>query len=135
MNRFGVAFVLLTGLICANTAPADDKLPSTFERPDTAGVMTQAENANLERCIAQAAQSAGDDQQRRVMVGLFIGVTGKTVSLAVLESSGLETLDKLVLRCARQANYKPAEQGKQPIYWILKSVLRARSAEGISTET
>jgi outer membrane biosynthesis protein TonB len=57
------------------------------------------------------------------MIGVYIGAKGRPVSLAVLESSGLEHLDKLVLRCLFRANYIPPAPGKPPIQWIFKPLL------------
>ena len=123
-----VASVLLACVICAEIALADEHLPATFEDPAEVGLMTPAAKSELDACVAQAAQSAGDGQERRAMIGVFIGSKGRPVSLAILESSGLEHLDKLVLRCLFRANYTPAAPGKPPIQWIFKSLLEPKRA-------
>src|SRR5580658_10381239 len=87
-------------------ALADENKPATLEgNPTQVGLMTPAAMSELDTCIAHAAESAGDGQERRAMIGVYIGAKGRPVSLAVLESSGLEHLDKLVLRCLFRANY------------------------------
>jgi outer membrane biosynthesis protein TonB len=60
------------------------------------------------------------------MVGVFIGSKGRAVSLAILESSGLERLDKLVLRCLYRANFTPATRDKAPLQWIFKTSLEPK---------
>jgi TonB family protein len=94
-------------------------------------MLTPAENEKLDQC---AAQAVGDDQQRRVMVGVYIGVKGEATSVAVLESSGLEALDERVLRCVRRAKYRLVEEGKGPLYLILKSVLKPKSVQAVPIE-
>jgi hypothetical protein len=121
-----VASVLLACIICAEIALEDEHLPATFDDPAKVGLMKPAAKSQLDACVAQAGQSAGDGQERRVMAGVFIGSKGRPVSLAILESSGLEHLDKLVLRCLFRANYTPAAPGKPPIQWIFKSLLEPK---------
>jgi TonB family protein len=120
------ALVLLACLICADIARAGDHLPAASEDPAKIGLMTPAAKSELDACVAQAAQSAGDGQERRAMVGVFVGSKGRPVSLAILESSGLEHLDKLVLRCLFRANYTPAAPGKPPIQWFFKTSLKPK---------
>jgi len=62
------------------------------------------------------------------MVGVYIGPKGRPVNLAVLDSSGLEPLDKLILRCLFRANYTPPEHGKPPLQWIFSTKLVAASS-------
>lgn len=89
--------------------------------------MTADAYSDLKVCIAHAIESAGDDQERRIMVGIYIGAEGRAVNLAVLDSSGLEHLDKLILRCLFRANYLPAARGKPPRQWVFSApVQRSR---------
>ncbi|MEP7246026.1 MAG: TonB family protein [Gammaproteobacteria bacterium] len=125
--------MLLACLIGTDVALAEEDVPSTFENPAKSALMTQAAEASLNSCVEQAAQAAGDEQERRVMVGVYIGPEGKPVSLAVIESSGREHLDKLVLRCVRRGNYRPAKRGKPSIYWIFKSSLRPKRITAVFT--
>ncbi len=120
--------VLLVCLIRPDGVLADVHLPDSFDDPAKFGLMTPDAKSELDACVARADESAGDDQERRVMVGVFIGSQGRPVSLAVLESSGLEPLDKLILRCVARARYTPAEPGKAPIQWIFKSTLKPNHA-------
>ena len=120
--------VLLVCVIGARPALADVHLPASLDDPAKVGLMTPAAKTELEACIAQAAQSAGDTQERRAMVGVFIGSTGRPVSLTILESSGLEPLDKLVLRCLFRAPYTPAAPNIAPIQWIFKTLLEPKRA-------
>lgn len=124
LRRF--AFVLLACVICTDIGLADEHLPATSEDPGKIGLMTQAAKSELDACVARAAQSAGDGQERRAMIGVFIGPKGRPVSLAILESSGLEHLDKLVLRCVFRANYTPPTPGKTPIQWIFTTSLKPK---------
>jgi TonB family protein len=126
--------VLVTSLVCADTSLADDKLSSSSEHLEPVRMLTPAENEKLDQCAVQAVQAVGDDQQRRVMVGVYIGVKGEATSVAVLESSGLEALDERVLRCVRRAKYRLVEEGKGPLYLILKSVLKPKSVQSIPIE-
>lgn len=125
--RYFVA-VLSGCLACAEMALADVHVPAAPDTPEKFGLMTPAEKSELEACVARAAQSAGDGNERRAMVGVFIGANGRPMSLAILESSGLEDLDKLVLRCLSRVSYTPAAPDKQPIQWIFKTVLRPKRA-------
>ena len=88
--------------------------------PTVRDLMTPDAKSELDVCVRKAAQSAGDSQERRATVGVFIGAQGRPVSLAILESSGLEPLDKLVLRCVVKVSYMPAPADKPPIQWFLR---------------
>jgi len=122
MRLRSFAPVLLTCLISANIGWANEASPTSGD-PAEVGLMTPAARSDLNACVAQAAQSAGDGQERRAMVGVFIGSKGKAVSLAILESSGLERLDKLVLRCLSRANFSPPTRDKAPLQWIFTTSL------------
>jgi hypothetical protein len=122
-GHYGV-FVLLASLACADVAPADGSLPSGD--PTKIGLMTPAAKSALDNCVAEAAQTAGDGNDRRVMIGVYIGNKGRPVSLAILESTGLEQLDKLVMRCIFRANYAPASLDKPPIQWLFTTSLKAK---------
>jgi TonB family protein len=119
MGNRRVASVLLASVICAGIALADDPC-ELFQDPTKIGVMTSAAGLELDACVREAARSAGDEQERRVMVGVFIGPQGRAISIAVLDSSGLEYLDKLILRCLRRAEYVPAPSGKPPKQWVFR---------------
>ena len=123
-----VVSLLLACIICAQVTLADVHLPASPEDPAKVGLMTPAAKSELDACVTKAAQSAGDGQQRRAMFGVFIGANGRPVSLAILESSGLERLDKLVLRCLVRANYTPAAPDKRPIQWFFKTLLEPKLA-------
>ncbi len=122
------ALVLLPCLICPVVAQADEPLPEKPEDPAKIGVMTPAAKSELTTCVTRAAQSAGDDRERRAMVGVFIGPKGRAVSLAILESSGLEDLDKRVLRCVARADFTPAAPNKPPVQWIFRTLLKPKRA-------
>jgi len=51
--------------------------------------MTPAAKLELDASIVRAAKSAGDGQERRAMVEVYIGSKGRPVNLAVLEPLGL----------------------------------------------
>jgi hypothetical protein len=114
-----VVSVLLACTVCANLALADEEDPAKL------GLMTPDAKSELDACVVKAAQSAGDGQERRAIVGVFIGSKGRPVSLAILQSSGLEHLDKLILRCLFQANYTPAAPGA-PIQWLFSTLLQPK---------
>jgi TonB family protein len=118
--------VPLACLICADVALTDETPPAAFRDPTRIGSMTPAAKSELLRCVAEAAQTAGDGKDRRAMVGVYIGSNGRPVSLAILESSGLEQLDKLVLRCFLRAEYTPAAPHKPPAQWIFTTSLGAK---------
>jgi hypothetical protein len=100
-----VVSLLLACFIYTAIALADEDNPATLEGdPTKVGLMTPAAKLELDASIVQAAGSAGGGQERRAMVGVYIGSKGRPVNLAVLESSGLERLDKLILRCLFRAN-------------------------------
>lgn len=128
MRLCHVVSVPLACVIGAGTAFADVHLPASLDDPAKVGLMTPAAKAELEACVAHAAQSAGDGQERRAVVGVFIGSTGRPVSLAILESSGLEHLDKLVLRCLFRTQYTPAAPNKAPIQWFFRTLLEPKRA-------
>ena len=124
MGTRWIGSLLPTCFICTAIALANEDNPATLDGdPTTIGLMTPAAKTELISCVTDAAESAGDGQERKTMVGVFIGSKGRSASLAVLESSGLERLDKLVLRCLFRANYTPATPGKPPIQWIFKARL------------
>ena len=127
-----LAAVLLICLTSTALAQADEHLPATPENPAKIGVMTPAAKSELDACVTRAVQSVGDDQQRRVTVGVFIGSKGRAVSLAILESSGLDPLDHLVLRCLSRADYTPAAPDKPPIQWFFRASLKPKRTEVIS---
>src|SRR5580658_9477538 len=113
-------------------ALADENKPATLEgNPTQVGLMTPAAMSELDTCIAHAAESAGDGQERRAMIGVYIGAKGRPVSLAVLESSGLEHLHKLVLRCPFRANYIPPAPGKPPIQYFQASAITEAGLERV----
>jgi hypothetical protein len=118
--------MLLAWFTCSNEAFTKDILAENSDDPTKTGLMTPSAKSELDDCIAQAAQTAGDDRDRHVMVGVYIGSKGRPVSLALLESSGLEQLDKLVLRCIFRANYLPAAPDKPPIHWVFTTSLRGK---------
>jgi hypothetical protein len=122
------AVVLLTFLLFSAIAQADERLPATPGRPAKIGVMTPAAQSELDACVKQAVQSAGDDQQRRVIMGVFIGSKGRAASVAILESSGLDPLDQLVLRCLSRAEYTPTTPGKPPLQWFFRASLQPKRA-------
>lgn len=97
--------------------------------PAKVSVMTPAAKSKLEGCGARAAQSAGDERQRTAIFGVYIGSYGRPVNLAILESSGLENLDKLVLQCLLRANYIPTAPDRQPIQWLFETLLQPKHAE------
>jgi hypothetical protein len=105
---------------------AGENAPSTSGDPAKIDLMTLAEKSELDSCVAQAAQTAGDGNDRRIMIGVFIGLKGRPVSLAILESSGLERLDRLILRCTSKANFTPASPKKPPIQWVFTTSLKAK---------
>jgi len=115
--------VLLSCFVCA---AAEAKAPSTPQDPIGAEPITPAVKSELETCVAQAGQAAGDDQERRIVVGVFIGPQGRAVNLAVLESSGLEHLDRLILQCVFRAHYSPATLGESPIQWFFRCLIHPR---------
>jgi TonB family protein len=127
-----LAAVLLSCLTFPALALADEPLPATPENPVKIGVMTPVAKSALDACVTHAVQSAGDDQQRRVIVGVFIGSKGRAVSVAILESSGLDPLDHLVLRCLSRADYTPAAPGKPPIQWFFRASLQPKRTEATS---
>jgi hypothetical protein len=120
--------VLVAYLSFTSVALAGEDLPANSSDPTKMGLMTPEAKSELDDCIAHAAETAGDGSDHRAMIGIFIGPKGRAVSLAILESSGLEQLDKLILRCIYRAHYIPAESGKDPIYWVFTTSLRARRA-------
>ena len=61
-------------------------------------------------------------------LGVYIGSKGRPINLAVLESTGLEHLDKLILRCMSRANYTTAAPGKPPLQWIFKYEIKHKHA-------
>jgi Gram-negative bacterial TonB protein C-terminal len=130
--------VLLACLTCADGTPADDNPPAGSEDPTKIGLMTPEAKSELDNCAAQAAETSADGRDRRVMIGVYIGPKGRPVSLAILESSGLEHLDKLVLRCIFRAHYTPSALDKPPTYWVFTTTLKAKrtvpppSASGIA---
>ncbi len=123
-----VVSALSAWLTCANVALAEADPPASPDDPAKVGLMTPAAKSELDTCVAQAAQSAGDDHERRAVIGVFIGSNGRAVSLAILESSGLQHLDRLVLRCVVRASYTPAASDGLPIQWFFKTVLKAKHA-------
>lgn len=126
MRLYSIVSVLLVCVICGEIALADEHLPASPDDPAKVGVMTPAAKSELDACIVRAGQAVGDDQQRRVMVGVFIGSRGRAESLAILDSSGLELLDKLILRCLSRVNYIPAAPNKEPIQWIFTTSLQPK---------
>jgi hypothetical protein len=127
-RRYVILLLLLASTICPSIVLADDDPATLKGDPTKVGLMTFAAKSELDACIAKAGQSAGDGEERRTLFGVYIGSNGRPVSLAVLESSGLERLDKLVLRCLFRANYTPAAPGKQPRQWIFRSLIEPRRA-------
>jgi TonB family protein len=121
-----IVSVLLGCVVSAELVLADQHLPAPPDDPVTVGVMTPAAKSELDACVVRAGQALGDDQQRRVMVGVFIGATGRAESLAILDSSGLELLDKRILRCLSRVNYIPAAPNKGLIQWIFITSLQRK---------
>jgi TonB family protein len=128
-------FVLLVCLTCADLAPAEEDPAATSGDPTKIGLMTPAAKSALDNCPSQAAEIAGDDKDRRAMIGLYIGSKGRPVSLAILESSGLEQLDKLVLRCVFRADFTPAAPDKPPIHWVFTMSLKAKRVPPIRSSS
>jgi len=123
-RRMILGRVAAVALICANWLG----IASAEDRTDPSNLMTPQAKSELDACVARAAQSAGDGQRRTVAVGVFIGSKGRPVDLAILESSGLEHLDKRVMRCLFETNYVPATRG-EPIQWIFRAVLGPKRTE------
>jgi hypothetical protein len=117
-------FVLLTCLIGVDAAPEDSGALSGD--PVKVGLMTPAAKAELYECVAQAVQTAGDEKDRLPIFGVYIGTKGRAVSLAVLQSSGLERLDKLVLHCLFLANFTPTAPGKPQRGWFFTTPLKGK---------
>lgn len=90
--------------------------------------MTPSAKSELEACIVRAGKIAADDQPRHVMVGVFIGSKGRAENLAILDSSGLELLDNLILRCLSRTSYIPAAPDKALIQWIFKTSVQRKHA-------
>jgi hypothetical protein len=139
-DRYRV-LALLCCLTWTGIALGDEGVPEASGDPTKIGLMTPEAKSELDNCVAQAAQIAGDDKDRRVMIGVYIGPKGRPVSLAILDSSGLERLDKLVLRCIFRADYIPGAPDKPPIHWVFTSFLKVRpvtpapSSGGVSLST
>ena len=127
------AVALLSCLLFPAIAQADERLPATPGRPAKIGVMTPAAQSELDACVKQAVQSAGDDQQRRVIMGVFIGSKGRAASVAILESSGLDPLDQLVRRCLSRAQYTPPAPGKAALQWFFRASLQPKRTGPAST--
>jgi TonB family protein len=117
---------LVTCLLFPAIAQADEHPPATPGRPAKIGVMSPAAQSELDACVNQAVQSAGDAQQRRVIMGVFIGSKGRAASVAILESSGLDPLDQLVLRCLSRAEYTPPAPGKATVQWFFRASLQPK---------
>jgi len=134
MARRCVIILLLALSICPKVGRSEEDPATLRGDPTKLGLMTPAAKSELDACVAKASQSAGDEQERRTLFGVYIGPGGHPVSLAVLESSGLDHLDKLVLRCLFRAEYTPTAPGKPPRQWIFKSLSKARQAVQRSIE-
>ncbi len=126
MERCYVILLLLACFSCPDIALADEDPTKLQGDPTKVGLMSPAEKSELYACIAKAGDIAGDEQERRILFGVYIGSKGRAVSLAVLESSGLDYLDKLVQRCLLRVNYTPTAPGKPPIQWIFRSSIDPR---------
>jgi hypothetical protein len=119
-------FVLLACLIGAVVALAEEDVTKLSGDPVKVGLMTPAAKAELYECVGKAIQTAGDENDRLPIFGVYIGPKGRAVSLAVLQSSGLERLDKLVLHCLFLANFTPTAPGKPQRGWFFTTPLKGK---------
>jgi hypothetical protein len=124
--RWRVWIVIFAWGASSDAAVAKEILAENSDSSTEADLMTPSARSALHDCVSQAAQVAGDEKDRHVMVGVYIGSQGKPVSLALLESSGLEQLDKLVLRCIVHANYLPAAAHQPPLHWVFTTSFKGK---------
>lgn len=127
MYRKGARGVVVVLLAACMALPA---VGSAAAGDSMASPMTPEAKSALESCVAQSAELAGDTQEHRVTVGVFIGSNGRAANLAILESSGLEHLDKLVLRCLARTSFMSPKPGQGLIQWVFRTVLKPKHAAG-----
>jgi|SRR5579872_1758775 len=119
-------FVQLVCLVYTGAALAAEDPPD----PERAPPLTPAARSELAACIGQAGQSAGDDHERRVTIGVSFDTKGRPARITILESSGLESLDKLVMRCLFRASYI-----RVPLrtLWSFQYLIKPRRAKSASS--